>query len=65
MLYADNFCTYTETYNPHTYHFTDGTRTVSVLGTQLYKYRKGALLQVAFPDLSPSDREFLLNGDKL
>jgi hypothetical protein len=35
---------------------------VTVKGEDLYKYRKGALIQEAFPTLSPSDREFLLTG---
>ena len=69
MYYADNNCTYTETYEPeHTYTFTGKCLTsgkehsVTVNASDLFKYRNGAYIQDAFADLSAGDREFLMSG---
>lgn len=59
---------YTEKYNPHTYTFTGvclGTGkpvTVTVLAEELWDYQNGHLIQNAFPQLTPSEREWLMNG---
>jgi shikimate kinase len=68
MRYADAFCTYTELANPHRYVYTGPCQvtkkpyTVTVLGEELYEYRKGTMAQVAFKTLSAEDREFLISG---
>lgn len=69
MRYADRFCQVEEKYDPeHTYTFTGiclGTQkpySVTVKGSDLYKYRQGAKIQDAFPYLSAGDREFLISG---
>ncbi len=70
MFYADQFCTYTESHErgKHTYTFTGPCHqtgkpySVTVPAEGLYKYRQGALIQDAFPDLSRDDREFLMTG---
>jgi ferredoxin-NADP reductase len=69
MFYADNHCTYTEQYEPeHTYTFTGKemnsgkVMSVTVKAPDLFTYRQGEYIQVAFPYLSPEEREFLLSG---
>lgn len=70
MRYADNFCSYTEQYKNgiHTYTFTGPclitkkSYSVTVSGEGLHKYRRGAYIQDAFPELSAEDREFLITG---
>jgi hypothetical protein len=68
MMYADSECSYTQNYEDNTYTFTgicltnNKERSVTVPAEGLYKYRQGALIQVAFPGLSPQDREFLISG---
>ncbi len=69
MRYADNYCTYTEQYQPtHTYTFTGPCvvtgkpYSVTVPADGLYRYRQGAYIQDAFPNLSKEDREFLISG---
>lgn len=69
MRYADNFCTYTEQYEPeHTYTFTGPCivtgkpYSVTVKAAELYQYRRGAYAQDAFKSLSADDREFLISG---
>ena len=68
-MYADNYCSYTEQYEPkHTYTFigkcinTGEEQKVTVEAKDLYKYRQGGYIQAAFPYLSPKEREFLLSG---
>jgi hypothetical protein len=36
--------------------------TVRVPAESLFKYRQGALMQNAFPEMSSDDREFLISG---
>ena len=69
MRYADQFCDYTEQYEPeHTYTFTGpcvvtGKQvSVTVKAEELYAYRRGALIQDAFKSLNADDREFLMSG---
>jgi hypothetical protein len=70
MRYADSNCDYTEGFEGgvHTYTFTGPcvvtgkSYSVTVLGSELYAYRKGAKLQDAFRSLSAGDREFLFSG---
>lgn len=69
MRYADSYCKYTENYEPdHTYTFTGPCITtgkqcsVTVPAEGLYKYRRGAKMQEAFPGLSADEREFLMSG---
>lgn len=69
MRYADNKCTYTEQHTPeHTYTFTGPCvltkkpYSVTVKGSELYAYRKGEYIQIAFKSLSAGDREFLISG---
>lgn len=70
MFYADNFCTYTESFegDKNFYTFTGPCKktgrpySVKVPGEALYKYRRGARIQDAFPDMSKDDREFLMSG---
>lgn len=66
MMYADNFCTYTEDADGYTFTgpcMNSGKEySVKVPKEGLYKYRCGALIQDAFPDLSAGDREFLITG---
>jgi hypothetical protein len=70
MRYADKHCSCTEAFdnNIHTYTFagkcvaTGKEYSVTVLGEELYAYRRGAKLQDAFKSLSAEDREFLLTG---
>lgn len=69
MYYADNHCTYTESYTPeHTYTFTGKcvmtgkVYSVTVPADGLFRYRQGALIQEAFPTVSREDREFLKSG---
>lgn len=38
------------------------TRDLPITAAQLEAWRNGALVQNAFPNLSPSDREFLMTG---
>lgn len=35
---------------------------VAVVKAELYKYRRGALIQNAMPNLSAAEREFLISG---
>lgn len=68
MKYADSQCRYTEQFNPHCYVYTGkcvmtGEQcSVTVPAEGLYKYRQGALIQDAFPDMPETDREFLISG---
>jgi hypothetical protein len=70
MRYADSHCDYVEAFKDdvHTYTFTGPCvvtgkpYSVTVLGSELYAYRKGAKLQDAFKSLSAGDREFLFSG---
>jgi len=70
MRYADNYCSYVEKFDNdiHTYTFTGpcvftGKQySVTVLGSELHAYRRGAKLQDAFKNLSAGDREFLFSG---
>lgn len=68
MFYGD-MCKITETYEPeHTYTFTGPCvvtgkeYSVTVKAESLYKYRRGALIQDAFREVSVDDREFLISG---
>jgi hypothetical protein len=73
MQYADNYCSYKEIYEPeHGYIFTGIAQingydkqkhSVFVKAENLFKYRQGAYIQEAFPDLTPQDREFLMSGN--
>lgn len=68
MQYADSRCKYVEVFEPHGYKFTGpcvvtGKEiSVTVPGDGLYRYRQGAHMQDAFPNLSADDREFLISG---
>lgn len=69
MRYADNRCSYTESFEPeHTYTFTGPCivtgkpYSVTVKAAELYAYRRGAFIQDAFKSLSADDREFLMSG---
>lgn len=69
MLYADNCCTYVESFKPkHTYTFkglcvvTKKMYSVTVPAEELYAYRQGAMIQDAMPSVSKEDREFLMSG---
>jgi hypothetical protein len=70
MLYADNFCRYTEkmVHGVHYYTFTgkclfsDRVHSVDVPGPELFAYRQGALIQDALKSVSVDDREFLMSG---
>jgi len=70
MRYADSRCTYTEELRDgeHVYIFTGPCiatgklYSVVVPGEGLFKYRRGALIQNAFPNMSAGDREFLMSG---
>jgi hypothetical protein len=70
MRYADKHCDYEERFDNdiHTYTFTGpcvvtGKQySVTVLGSELFAYRRGAKIQEAFKSLSPGDREFLFSG---
>ena len=70
MLYADNRCTYTESYDngQHVYTFTGPcvitkkTVSVKVPAEALYAYRQGAYIQDALSMLSVDEREFLMSG---
>jgi len=68
MFYANNYCTYTETTNPHTYIYEGECREckkevkVSVPGEALHKYEQGGYIQDVMSMLSSDDREFLISG---
>jgi hypothetical protein len=69
MMYAMNYCTCTETYEPeHTYTFTGPCMktgkpySVTVPAEGLYRANQGESVQKAFPHLSSDDREFLISG---
>lgn len=70
MQYADARCTYTERFKPQHVYVFEGpyldkpqfTRQVTVKAEELFKYRRGAMIQDAFPNLSADDREFLMSG---
>lgn len=69
MMYADNFCTCTEKYEPeHVYVFTgkcviSGKEvSVPVKAKELYAYRQGVTIQDALKSLSADQREFLISG---
>ena len=69
-MYIDK-CKYKEEYDSDGGHFyvftgpcvmTGKDHTVRVPGPGLFKWRNGAPVQEAFPDVSPGDREFLITG---
>jgi hypothetical protein len=67
-MYLDQ-CTYKEQYQPvHVYVFTGPCiltgveHTVTLPAPGLFAYNQGALIQDAFPELSASDREFIISG---
>jgi hypothetical protein len=70
MMYADRCCTWTElTENGQQFYIVTGVCTitkkkysVNVRAEGLHKYRKGALIQEAFPGVPAEDREFLMSG---
>lgn len=70
MMYADHFCKCEETFKDgvHEYVYTgpcvvSGKEiTVTLPAEGLYKYRQGAFIQDAFPELSADEREFLMSG---
>lgn len=69
MNYADKHCTYVEEFEPEHVYVYSGLCRVTLQGVQvrvpadgLYAYRRGALMQVAFPDMPAGDREFLMSG---
>lgn len=66
MMYADNFCTYTEDQAGYTFTgpcaVTGKLYSVKVSKNGLYAYRQGAFIQDAFPELSSDNREFLISG---
>jgi hypothetical protein len=70
MRYADNYCTYTEEVRDgkQVYIFTGPCfatgkpYSVAVPAEGLFKYRQGAYIQDAFPEISKDDREFLMSG---
>lgn len=71
MRYADSHCTYTQEVTKAGDHFyiytgpcmhTGKPYTVRVPAIGLHKYRQGALIQDAFPEMSKDDREFLISG---
>jgi len=69
MRFADSHCTYTEQYQPqHTYTFTGRCvvtgkpHSVTLPAEGLFRYRQGAYIQDALPELSTGDREFLISG---
>ncbi len=63
-------CSYTESRKDgeHTYTFsgvcveTGKPYSVTVKGTDLFRYHQGAMIQDAFPELSAGDREWLMSG---
>jgi hypothetical protein len=68
MSYFDT-CESVETFSPvHTVTYTGPCvitgelYSVTVLGSDLHRYNRGALMQDAFPGLSADDREFLISG---
>lgn len=69
-MYADNCCTYRESFKDgkQIYTFTGPcvvtgkSYSVAVDGEQLYAYRRGKKIQDAFPTISADDREFLMSG---
>lgn len=70
MKYADNNCQYREKYEngQHVFVFrgpcvvTGEEYEVVVPAEGLFRYRQGALIQDAFPEMSAGDREFLISG---
>jgi hypothetical protein len=69
MRYADSHCEVVEAYRPeHTYTFVGPClamgkqMSITVKAEDLNKYRRGALIQEAFPYLAAADREFLMTG---
>jgi len=70
MRYADSRCVCNESFEngKHTYTFTGPCfhtgkpYSVSVPAAGLFKYRNGAYIQDAFPEVSKEDREFLMSG---
>jgi hypothetical protein len=70
MMYADNCCTYEETLKDGVQGYvftgqciqTKKQYSVFVPGANLYKYRQGAAIQEAFPNMPREDREFLMSG---
>ena len=70
MRFADKHCIYTEGFKDgvQTYTFTGKCAvtgklySVTVLGSELFRYRQGDKLQDAFKSLTPGDREFLFSG---
>jgi len=59
---------YSETYDPHAYTFRAECiwcatpKTITLPAEQLFEYRRGALVQNAFPEMSAEDREFIISG---
>jgi hypothetical protein len=70
MFYADHFCAYEEITDDsgHFYVFSGPCKltrkmySVKVPAEGLYRYRRGALIQDAFPEMPKEDREFLVSG---
>ncbi len=68
MRYADRFCTYTESQNPHVYVFTGKCVktgkivSVTVPAQELYAYRQGGYIQNTLISVNADDREFLMSG---
>lgn len=69
MRYADCSCTYTEVFEPEHGYLYKGNCVISnkpvevfVPSQGLHRYRCGDMIQDAFPDMPPADREFLLSG---
>lgn len=69
MRYADSYCSREERFEPeHVYVFsgpcvvTGEEYSVAVPAEGLFRYRRGALIQAAFPGIPCGDREFLMTG---
>lgn len=66
MRYADKYCNIEKEDGYYVikglWHNTMKENIVKVKQEDLYKYRQGALIQDAFSNLSPRNREFLLTG---
>lgn len=68
MRYMDTHCKCTQDHKNDTYTFsgkdlfTGKPVSVTVPGPALFKYRQGAMMQDAFPMLTPQQREFLITG---
>lgn len=66
LEYADNYCEVSRENETVTFKgpcsVTGKSMSVTVNKNDLSKYRDGAYIQDAFPNLSPGDREFLMTG---